>query len=116
MKEMEISTDHAQSCPQLVFGFHGFMDYYSLGIQDDHLVLSKKEKQNHIVLSECKIKNKKPSRFSLKATFFDDIILLYLNKERYVLPFDGTVKGAVGISMKGAGSAEILDFKFRGGI
>ena len=116
IKEMEITVEDAQSCPQLLFGFHGYMDYYSLGIQGDRLVLMKKEKQNHIVLSECEIKNEKPLQFSLKATFTDDIILLYLNKEKYLLPFDRTVKGAVGISMEGTGSAKILGFKFRGGV
>ena len=116
VKEMEISVDHAQTDLQLVFGFRGFMDYYSLGIQGTHLVLTEKEKQNHIVLYECELKNEKPLKFSLKATFTDDIILLYFNKEKYVLPFARAVKGAVGISMKENGSAEILGFKFRGGV
>ncbi|MBR4462573.1 MAG: ADP-ribosylglycohydrolase family protein [Erysipelotrichaceae bacterium] len=115
LKEMEIEAENASICPELVFGFHGFMDYYSLGIRDDHLALIRKTNQNDIVLSECEIKSVKPLKFSIKVIFSDDIIHLYLNGERYDLPFDMAVKGAVGICLNGKGSAEILGFKFCGG-
>ncbi|MBQ6559881.1 MAG: ADP-ribosylglycohydrolase family protein [Erysipelotrichaceae bacterium] len=116
VKEMEIEAENASVCPELVFGFHGFMDYYSLGIQNGHLILRKKENRNDIVLSECRIKREIPLKFTIKVIFTNDIIHVYLNGESYILPFDLAVKGAVGIALSGTGSAEILGFKFCGGI
>lgn len=116
VEEMEISVENATVCPELVFGFRGYMDYYSLGIQGDRLVLMRKKNRDNIVLSECRIKRKKPVKFSLKIYFTNDIILLYLNEEKYTFSFGTVVKGAVGISLSDAGSADILGFKFCGRI